>query len=458
MQPGLEKGYNLKAMRLLACSLILVLGACSSFGNKKDKEDEAELKTLDSGKQVERYTILSSRTEIKVDDSLQPIHIELSQPAHNLSWPQRGANGTNALGAVAVGNMKKQDSATIGKGKEWRTMLVTTPVITDGVVYAMDAYGYVSAHNANNIDDVRWISKVIAGESSDELLGGGLAVAGEQLFVTTGEGNVYALSAKDGSLIWKQPIGSPIRSAPKLQLGVVYILTVDNQAFALDAASGNINWQHRGINEGVGFLSPTSPAIGDSFVVVGYSSGELYGLAADTGQELWSDSLALTQKTSATSVFTGFDGDPVIAGGAVFASSNNGLSAATHLLTGRRLWEQEITAADTPWLAGNFLFMLTTDAQLVAVHAADGRVKWVQNLPRYEDEDEKEGILRWHGPVLANDQLLVTGEHGVIYALSPQDGKEVAKYDIPDGVRHSPVIADKALYLISNDATLHVLR
>jgi outer membrane protein assembly factor BamB len=326
------------------------------------------------------------------------------------------------------------------------------------MVYAMDAKGYVSAHPANNLNKVRWVSDVPVVDADEDILGGGLAVAGNQLFVATGQGDLFSLNVENGNSIWKKSIGSPMRSAPKIHMGTLYIATVDDQVLALDAASGNIIWQHRGLCERTSFLSAVSPAIGENIVVAAYSSGEIYGLAADTGQEIWNDSLALALKTSATSVFTGFNGDPVIAGGVAFASSNNGLTAATHLLTGQRLWEQEIGAGDTPWLATNYLFVLTSDAQVAAVHARDGRVKWVYKLPRFANAEKQLEPYRWYGPMMLGGQLAVFGGHGKAMLLSPEDGKQIAKVDVPDNMRMAPVVAGKTLYVVTGDAKLHALR
>lgn len=446
--------YNDMPRLAMVTALALTLGACSTIGGWMGKDEEEEPVRLPG----ERLTVLSGQGDIAVDPALAKVDFRPVPVMENTSWPQRGANASNALGALRSTGFDSKDSARIGEGEEWKTVLATTPVSAEAVIYAMDAKGYVSAHKTDDLGKVLWVSDVPVVDNDEDILGGGLAVAGEQLFVATGQGYVYALNVKDGSRIWRLSIGSPMRAAPKLQQGVLYVTTVDDQLFALDSANGKILWQHRGLGERVGFLSAASPAVGDNMVVVTYSSGEIYGLAADTGQELWNDSLALTVKTSATSVFSGFEGDAVIAGGVAFAASNNGLSAATHMLTGRRLWEQEISAADTPWLASNYLFMLTPDAQVAAIYARDGRVKWVHKLPRYEDPKRSRKPYRWFGPMILGEQLAIFSAHGELVLLSPQDGKEIGTLDIPKNVQSSPVMVDGTAYVVTGNAKIHALR
>lgn len=407
----------------------------------------------------ERYAVLSTAgTAVQVDASLSNVPVSLPSVLRNVSWPQRGGNASNAVGALEIMGWKEADSAEIGKGNKVAGPVVATPVMADGVVYAMDGKGYVSAHEVANIRQVRWVSNAAVNQDDEDVMGGGLAVAGAQLFVTTGHGEVICLNTQDGSVIWRRALGAPVRSAPKLQQGMLYAATVDDRVLAIDSGAGTIAWQHRGLGAQVGFLSVNAPAIGDNFVIAGYSSGELYGLAADNGQEIWSDSLSLPHKTSATAVFTGFDGDPIIAGGVTFAAASNGMLVATHLLTGRRVWEQEISSAGTPWLAGNFLFAVTSDAKVVAVHARDGRVKWVHDLPRYGDPEDQKEPYRWFGPMMLGSYLAVVGAHGEAHLLNPADGVLVRVVEVPDGIAHAPVVADGTMYLATQSATLYTLR
>lgn len=442
------------ALRSAVVLAMLVLTGCHSFGSDtREKEND---KISEAAKKVsgERYTILGTQAEITPEPSLADVKVDLPSPMQNLSWPQKGANPGNALGAVVFSGFEHTDHVQMGDGNEWKTQLLSTPIIADGIIYTMDAKGYITAYSQKDMDKTIWESEALVTKEKDDILGGGLAYAGSVLIASSGQGDLYALNIKDGKEVWHLSLGMPTRSAPKVVRGTAYLTTVDNQLFAVNVDRGVIVWQHRSAGENVGFLTAVSPAVGDNFLVVAYSSGEIFGLAADTGQEIWNDSLALTRRTSATSVFTGFDGDPVIAGGVVFASSNNGLTAATHLLTGRRLWETEISAADTPWLVNNFLFVLTTDAQLVALQAVDGKIKWTRQLQHYVDEKEQREPVSWHGPVLANDKLLLVNDQGQALLLDTQDGTTSETHDIPEGVRASPVIADGVLYVVNSKAKL----
>lgn len=424
-------------------------------------EDEAEAPQPETRaakpEKPKLYDVMSGQSGLQVDDSLEAIAPDLPSPMANTAWPQRGGDASNAVGNLKGGKWRSAQSAGIGKGKKWTSVLVTAPVVANQTVYAMDAQGYVSAHNAADIDKVLWTSAAPAPGADKEILGGGLAVAGGRVFVSTGQGVVYSLSGKDGAKLWERNLGVPLRSAPKLANSLLYITTIDDQLFALNGLTGQIVWQHRGLGERVGFLTAISPAVNENLVVVAYGSGEIYGLAADSGQEIWNDSLAQVQKTVATSGFTGFAADPVIADGIAYTASAGSLTAATHLISGNRVWEREVSGGGTPWPAGNFLYQLTNDAKLVALQAEGGGAKWIATLPRFADEERGFDPYSWYGPLMANGELLVFGGHGEYRVFSPKDGALLRTEGISEQIGTLPIVAGGVLYYVTKDAKLHAL-
>lgn len=422
-----------------------------------EEEPVAPVRKVATRDKPELYDVMSGQGGVQVDDSLSSVTVRVPAALANTAWPQRGGDAANAVGNLKGGSWKSHDAASIGEGRAWQTILVSAPVVAGQTVYSMDAAGYISAHDAANIDKVHWVSPVAAPGNDKEILGGGLAVASGRVFASTGQGKVFSLSGKDGARLWERDLGVPIRSAPKLANSLLYITTIDDQLFALNGLNGQIVWQHRGLGERVGFLTAISPAISDGQVVVAYGSGEIYGLAADNGQEIWNDSLAQIQKTVATSAFTGFAADPVIVRGVAYTASAGSLTAATHLYSGSRLWDKEVSGGGTPWVAGEFIYQLTNDARLVALHAEEGGIKWIANLPRYADEERSMDPYSWYGPLMVNGELFVFGAHGEYRVFSPEDGALLRKESITEKIATLPVVAGGVLYYVTQDAKLHAL-
>jgi outer membrane protein assembly factor BamB len=148
-------------------------------------------------------------------------------------------------------------------------------------------------------------------------------------------------------------------------------------------------------------------------------------------------------------------GHPVIDRGVVFAISHSGQMVAIDLRSGVRVWDLDIGALQTPWVAGDYVYVVTTKGWIVCVMRESGRIRWVVNLERFADEDEN---VIWAGPVLAGDRLIVAGSHGEALSISPYTGEVIGWIPLSDGVQIAPVVADNTLFFLDEDGSLAAKR
>ena len=87
-----------------------------------------------------------------------------------------------------------------------------------------------------------------------------------------------------------------------------------------------------------------------------------------------------------------------------------------------------------------------------------GRVRWIKPLPRYDDPEDKEGLIKWFGPVLASDRLMVVSNFGEVLSISPYTGKFLSKLELSDPLSVPPVVAGGSIFFLSDDADLIVYR
>lgn len=405
----------------------------------------------------ERVAVLLANKKYTADPALQNEVITVPDAADS-SWPQTIGTAAGSIGNAALPDkISTRERTEVGSGESFIKGFSAAPVVANGRVYAMDAAGNISAHDAKDIGKRLWKSELDPDNDDEAQLGGGLSVEGNRLYAVLGNGTVAALDASSGKLLWRVNVAAPTRSAPRVFEGKVYVVAADSQLFALDAANGASLWSHRGINEGAGFLAAVSPNVAGGVVIVPYASGELYGLQSDSGQVTWNDGLTMAQRTTAIGIFSGIGGDPVVTDGIVYASGAAGFTAAFRAETGQRLWERAASSLNTLWPAGSAVFMLTDDDTLLALNRIDGRIIWATPLPRYEDEEKHTDRLHWSGPVLAGNKLYVAGAHGELKSFMPQTGKALETIDIEEGVYSAPVVAGGVMYLATSDAELVAL-
>jgi outer membrane protein assembly factor BamB len=131
--------------------------------------------------------------------------------------------------------------------------------------------------------------------------------------------------------------------------------------------------------------------------------------------------------------------------------------AAISLSTGDRVWSRDIGGIQTPWVAGDYVYVVTTDQRLLCLTRKEGRVRWVHQLQRWTDED-KSNFVVWSGPVLVSDRLVLVSSAGFAVSISPYTGQVLSRMEIPGQAYIAPVVANDTLYLWTNDAQLVAYR
>jgi outer membrane protein assembly factor BamB len=142
----------------------------------------------------------------------------------------------------------------------------------------------------------------------------------------------------------------------------------------------------------------------------------------------------------------------------VFAISQSGVLAGINFSTGDRVWSKEIGGIQTPWVAGDYVYVVTNSSQLLCLTRREGKVRWVHQLPQYGDPDAKRYPIIWSGPVLVSNKLVLVSNDGYAQALSPYDGRLLARMELPAGSTITPVVADGTVYIYTSDAEIVALR
>ncbi len=404
-----------------------------------------------------RIPVLPEERVVEADERIRSLTVSLPEAVANPDWPQPGGNPAHNMQHVVASGMTVTWRSSIGSGSSGDGSISASPVVADGRVYAIDARAVVSAYDAQTGRRL-WRFDTEPEDTRTTGAGGGVSYSEGRLYVATGYAQVLALDASNGQEAWRAPVTAPARAGPTVAGGRVFAVSADNQIHTFDAASGRRLWGYGGTSEGAGFYGNASPAVEGNVVVAVFSSGEIFGLRVETGRVVWSDALTGLLRTDAISALADIRGLPVIDRGTLTVISNGGRMASLELRTGGHLWDRDVASRVHPWVAGDFLFVTTSDAQLVAMTRRDGRVRWVQQLTRYRDEERRRGPIDWTGPVLASGRLVLANSNRELVAIDPANGTATATTRLPGPVRLSPVVANGTIYVLTEDADLVALR
>lgn len=406
-----------------------------------------------------REPVLNFETKPVAAAEIADLAIVLPLPEVNTDWAQPGGNAAKSMGQLALPDvLTKAWTVSIGKGSDPTRRLNAAPMVYQGRVFTIDTIGNVRVFDAKT-GRVTWNQRIVdKGESDQVAFGGGVSASDGRIYATTGYGVVAAFDFNGGKELWRVSLNTPLRGAPTVAGTRLFALSADNQIFALNVATGETLWSVAGTTEAAGMVGAASPAIALDTAVVGFSSGELNALRVENGRTVWSDALARTGRTTAISALTDIDASPVIDRGRVFAIGHGGRMAAIELATGQRVWERNFAGVSTPWVAGDFIFVVTLDAQLICLTRGEGKVRWVTQLPHFKDEKKKTGAYAWFGPVLASDRLLLTGSNKTLITVSPYTGELISSVKLPASAYLPPIVADNQIFVLTDDGKLTAFR
>ena len=450
-------GVGGAVFRVIALLLVstFVLDGCTALNWFSSHNSSKKPKVNVEGK---RISVLTFDKPLEVSDSMVTVEVDVPKPYLNEDWPQTGGYSSHTMyNLKGPSRLKKLWEVKVGTGGEIGSRIVMSPIVAEGKVFAMDTDVRVAAFNAKSGKGIWRTDLAVSVEKPQVGFGGGLAYADGKVFAATGFGDVFALNPSDGSILWRQKLNEAFRTAPTVGGGRIYVTSFNNQLFVLDQTDGHILWNYRAIAEGAHILAETSPAVAGDAMVAPFSSGELIAFLADNGQVTWQDSLTRTGRLSSISTMNDIAGSPVIDNGQVFAVSHSGRMVAIDLRSGQRIWSNEIASIDTPWIAGDFIYQLTTEGQLVCIYRRDGSIKWIAQLKAYTDPKTRKNPVVWSGPIMVGGVLMVSSSRKQALLVNPHDGKVLKGINLPDKVFTAPIIADNIVYVYTNDAHLIAL-
>jgi len=330
-----------------------------------------------------------------------------------------------------------------------------SPIVADGTVF------FCSTDRLLALDAVT--GKLKWSYPADQGLNGAIkaspAYSGGVVYFGASDGNLYAVNAVDGTLNWSYPTNGGIRSSPVVYEGSVFFGSDDNSLYAVRASTGELAWR--------GPFSTkddvvSAPSVSDGYAVFSCADALIYMASTNGGAERWEYRLPTSAVRSAPAVF-----DDVVH----IASANTlyGIARKTGKLRWFTPFKSDIASGPTiaqntdPVVEGavtppskSVIYVVTRSNKLYALNSG-GRPKWANpvDLP----------YTCSAAPTAAGDTVIVGGERGSLCAYSALTGKLIWQYNLLPAqfkgpgnytsVSASPTVADKRLYVVTDDGTLH---
>ncbi len=452
---------------LMLTASVLATG-CSTTQNLNpfNQPDKSLKETAAEGT---RIAIIPDEQKLAVADGLQGADFYLPDPVAVTEWPL-DSNGATAIPHVdAAPNLEIVWKRAFGKGSGGTAHVTAPPVASNGKIFVMDGEATVSAFDAASGNQV-WRANLRPESKRDkDGFGGGLAVSGGKLFVSSGYRFVAELNADTGAVVWKTTTEQPIHAAPTASNGRMFVVAVDNTLLTFDTASGAEGWTYQALSEPARILAASAPAVAGDTVIASFGSGELVALRAANGNDLWNEALSRANRNNALSEIRDIPGRPTIYQGDVFAISHSGVFAATDLRTGQQRWTLPITGITTPWAAGDVVYVVSKNGEVVCASRETGLIYWIRDLAEGRSNQKggmfsmgrkKKYIVRpvWSSPLLANGRLILTSSQGEMVVLNAKTGVQEKSVKLGGAALIGPVAVNGTIFVATDEAQLIALR
>ncbi|GIX38992.1 MAG: outer membrane protein assembly factor BamB [Silanimonas sp.] len=313
-------------------------------------------------------------------------------------------------------------SVSLGEG-EGRLGLRQRPGIDGGSVYAVTDKGRLRAIDIET-GKRRWeveLEPLSSGRGwrvwRNKVREGGLMSSvgvGEGLVVVAGRsGQVYAVSAEDGSPRWQYQASAEVLAAPLVLPRLVVLRSQDGRVVGLDRNDGHRRWSFESPISTLSSRGASTPAFAAGLVLVGNDDGTVVALRADDGAPIWEAAVAEPEGRNELERLVDIDGDLALGADAVYASSVRGITAAIALASGQVVWTRDNGGSNRLDLTADGVLLADRDGVLWSLDRASGSALWKQDA-----------LLRRQptGPVLAGSLAVVGDLEGYLHWFDPFTG------------------------------------
>ena len=324
-----------------------------------------------------------------------------------------------------------------GQGDSFKKL---TPVVDGGFVFAASDDGDVVAVNSTN-GDLMWLTEL---ETS---ITGGVGAGDGIVMVGTEAAELVVLSQSDGQEMWRTRVSSEILSQPKTDGDIVVVQTVDGKLVAVDRETGLQRWTYETTLPALTLRGTSSPVLtSEGTVVAGFSNGILVSVAAEDGVWSWEERVAVPDGQYDIERVIDVDGDLLLDGARILASSYQGNLMAFDTATGRIVWGMEASSYHGMDQGFGNIYYSNDESHLVAVRDNSSDVVWQNEELQYRDLT---------APKTISNYVAVADFEGYLHLISQIDGRIIGRTRIDnDGVRSNLIVEDGSLIVYGNGGSL----
>ncbi len=379
-------------------SAIYINGMLAGYGNVKVNPDAGVVRVAVQSagyKKYERELILREGEKREIIAELELIRREAERIGPQLKMAGSIVAPPLVYGSAVVTTssggtvMAVQKSGAPAWKTDLKSKVESSPVADCKSIYVVTSRGELVSIDAGN-GKVRWKKNV----EGPVLFASKPLVVADKVIVATGYGSVEAYS-NNGRKQWKVKLGGGVYGSPSHSKEILYVGAGDRNIYALSIKNGNIIWKFTADSR----MVASSPLVYGNLVYAGCYSGTLFAITMKEGKLKW--------KYEAKSPIVT---NPIVWREKIAIASMNGEIIALNSNSGKKLWKVQTKSRivlDPVYKSGEIYF--AGDRTFYLLDAESGKQKWSMKF---------ESPIKT-APSLVGEDVMMALKNGEVVSLNP---------------------------------------
>ncbi|GHG62333.1 outer membrane protein assembly factor BamB [Alishewanella longhuensis] len=286
--------------------------------------------------------------------------------------------------------------------------------------------------------------------SENARIAGGISQGYGNIYFGTENGDVVALNAETGTLVWRSQVPGEVLTSPAVGDGFVVVKLGTGGLIALNPDNGEERWIFENEQPPLTIRGVSEPVIDSGGVVYGTANGRVGVLVVDRGFQAWEEAIATPKGSTDLSRLVDVDAKPIVVAGTIYSIAFNGELFALDLRSGQQLWKRDYASFRNMAVSGTVLYLVDSVGRIYAVDRRNGTELWSQT-----------GLHKHFltGPTVYKDYLVIGDNKGNLHWLDRSTGDFVARQRFDSSGFYREAVANSDyLVITTRDGELTLLQ
>ncbi|WP_150467929.1 outer membrane protein assembly factor BamB [Francisella sp. SYW-9] len=235
------------------------------------------------------------------------------------------------------------------------------------------------------------------------------------------KGRLTALDNKTGKTLWLSKTPSSLFAQPTIYNNSIYTHTHDGSVAAFDAKDGSKEWSASNNIPELTLPGNSSPIVLNDTVMIGSAFGTVLGFTVENGDKTINIPIAIAHGSSPADKMVDITANPMLYHRYLIFAAFQGAIVALDKDTGKMLWAKKASIISNMAIDNNVIFTTQADSELKAYNIQNGETVWTQDT------------LKWRkitGPIYYKGLIVVADYQGYLHFFSSLNGEYLGRYKL----------------------------